>query len=159
MVFTRAYRQGRSKAIRPSNREWATAIICVNGEVWTLPLFLLLQGAFDIENWYTKSSYHAIGLSKLQAAVGQITIRVLNGLSTSKSILQARSKRAYRMVILSGHESHHSADFETYCKEKNIIALCLPAHTSHLTQPLDIGCFSTLNALMARKSTRLSKPI
>ena len=55
MVFTRAYRQGRSKAIRPSNREWATAIICVNGEVWTLPLFLLLQGAFDIANWYTKS--------------------------------------------------------------------------------------------------------
>ncbi|EDN98948.1 hypothetical protein SS1G_13807 [Sclerotinia sclerotiorum 1980 UF-70] len=41
MVVTSAERNGRSKAIQPGNREWATAIICGNGEGETIPPFLL----------------------------------------------------------------------------------------------------------------------
>jgi hypothetical protein len=37
------------------------------------------------------------------------------------------------MIVLDGHESHLSAEFEKYCQEKNIITLCLPAHSSHIT--------------------------
>jgi len=48
------------------------------------------------------------------------------------------------MIVLDGHKSHHSVQFKEFCKEKNIIALCLPAYSSYLTQPLDIGCFSIL---------------
>ena len=48
------------------------------------------------------------------------------------------------MLVLDGHESHISAEFEDYCKENNIITLCLPSHSSHLIQPLDVGCFSVL---------------
>ena len=48
------------------------------------------------------------------------------------------------MLVLDGHESHDSAAFQAYCKSNNIIPLCLPAHSSHLTQPLDVGCFSVL---------------
>ena len=32
----------------------------------------------------------------------------------------------------------------TFCSKHNIFLLRLPAHTSHLTQPLDVGCFSPL---------------
>jgi DDE superfamily endonuclease len=48
------------------------------------------------------------------------------------------------MIVLDGHESHLSSQFEDFCKEKNIITICLPPHSSHLTQPLDVGCFSVL---------------
>ena len=48
------------------------------------------------------------------------------------------------MLVLNGHESHVNADFEDYCKENNIITLYLPPHSSYLTQPLDVGCFSVL---------------
>jgi hypothetical protein len=48
------------------------------------------------------------------------------------------------MLVLDGHESHDSAAFQAYCKTNNIIPLCLPAHSSHLTQPLDVGCISVL---------------
>ena len=48
------------------------------------------------------------------------------------------------MLVLDGHKSHISTEFEDYCKENNIITLCLPLHSSHLTQPLDVGCFSIL---------------
>ena len=44
MVVTRTDRRGRGKAVQPSNREWATVIICVNGEGSSSPLFLVVQG-------------------------------------------------------------------------------------------------------------------
>ena len=48
------------------------------------------------------------------------------------------------MLILDGHESHISAEFDHYCEANKIIPLCLPPHSSHLTQPLDVGCFGPL---------------
>jgi hypothetical protein len=37
----------------------------------------------------------------------------------------------------------------------NIILLILPPHTSHLTQPLDVGIFSPLKKVMATEMTPL----
>jgi hypothetical protein len=34
--------------------------------------------------------------------------------------------------------------FQDICKDNNIITLCMPAHASHILQPLDVGCFSPL---------------
>jgi hypothetical protein len=48
------------------------------------------------------------------------------------------------MLVLDGHKSHISVDFENFCKEHNIIPICLPPHSSHLTQPLDVGFFGLL---------------
>jgi hypothetical protein len=31
------------------------------------------------------------------------------------------------------------------------MTLCLPAHSSHLTQPLDVGCFSVLKRVYSRQ--------
>jgi hypothetical protein len=48
------------------------------------------------------------------------------------------------MLILDGHESHVSAEFEQYCKEHNIIPISMPPHSFHLLQPLEVGLFSPL---------------
>jgi FtsZ-binding cell division protein ZapB len=66
-----------------------------------------------------------------------------------------RSVGTYRLLILDGHESHHSADFEAYCKEKKIIPLCMPPHSSHLLQPLDVGCFGPLKKAYGREIEHL----
>ena len=50
----------------------------------------------------------------------------------------------YRLLLLDGHESHNSTDFELYCKENNIITLCMLPHLSNLLQSLDTGCFGSL---------------
>jgi hypothetical protein len=57
----------------------------------------------------------------------------------------------YRMLVLDGHESHESVAFQEYCKSHNIITLGLPAYSSHLTQPLDVGCFSVLKRAYGRQ--------
>lgn len=53
--------------------------------------------------------------------------------------------------MLDRHKSHQSAEFEAFCKENNIVTLSLPIHLSHLTQPLDISCFSTLKKAYSRQ--------
>jgi len=52
---------------------------------------------------------------------------------------------------MDGHKSHESAEFQEYCRSNNIITLCLPPHSSHLTQPLDIGCFGPLKKAYGRE--------
>jgi hypothetical protein len=48
------------------------------------------------------------------------------------------------LLILDGHESHHSTEFELYYQQNNIITLCIPPHSSYLLQPLDVGYFGPL---------------
>ena len=56
-----------------------------------------------------------------------------------------------RLLILDGHESHHSLEFQEFCKENNIYTLCMPPHSSHLLQPLNVGCFSPLKRAYSRE--------
>ncbi|APA07191.1 hypothetical protein SS1G_04084 [Sclerotinia sclerotiorum 1980 UF-70] len=101
MVVTSSERNGRNKAIQSGNREWATAIICGNGEG-------------------------------------------LEWLKHFDKYTSQRRKSKYRMLVLDGYESHESIPFQSYCKSNDIICVKLPSHSSHLTQPLDVGCFSVL---------------
>jgi hypothetical protein len=48
------------------------------------------------------------------------------------------------MLIINGHKSHCSLEFQDYCKENKIITLCMPSHSLHLLQPLDVACFAPL---------------
>ena len=45
---------------------------------------------------------------------------------------------------MDGHSSHVSWQFLDYCLRKDIIPFCLPPHSTHLLQPLDVGLFSPL---------------
>ena len=46
--------------------------------------------------------------------------------------------------MFDGHESHVSLEFLEYCKSNKIVAICMPPHSTHLLQPLDVGVFSPL---------------
>src|SRR5437660_2163863 len=47
-----------------------------------------------------------------------------------------------RFLLLDGHTSHVSPQFIRALIDAKIEALCLPPHTTHLIQPLDVGVFS-----------------
>jgi hypothetical protein len=46
-----------------------------------------------------------------------------------------------KLLIMDNHGSHISLDIIDKAREHNIHILALPAHSSHLTQPLDVGVF------------------
>jgi hypothetical protein len=50
----------------------------------------------------------------------------------------------YSMLILDGHRSYLTPEFNCTCTENKIIPVCMPPYSSHLLQPLDVGCFAVL---------------
>jgi hypothetical protein len=62
-----------------------------------------------------------------------------------------RIKDAYYLLVLDRHKSHILVDFQRYCKENKIVTLYIPAHSSHLLQPLDVGCFGPLKRAYSKE--------
>ena len=48
--------------------------------------------------------------------------------------------------LLDGHSSHFEPTCIEYAKKKGVIIVCLPPHTAHECQPLDVSLFSALKA-------------
>jgi hypothetical protein len=144
MVVTRADRRGRGKQLQPGNREWATAIECICSDGFALPPFLIVQGKNHLASWYTDTNLPPSWVVKPSPNGWTDNETAMDWIRHFDQHTGVRRKGVYRMIVLDGHESHISAQFDQFCKEKNIITLCLPAHSSHLTQPCDVGCFSVL---------------
>ena len=45
---------------------------------------------------------------------------------------------------MDGHSAHISLAVSDFCKDHGIILYCLPAHCSHILQPLDIAVFGPI---------------
>jgi hypothetical protein len=57
---------------------------------------------------------------------------------------ESLTKGSYCMLIFDGHGSHVTQPFIDYCWEHQIRPFLLPAHNTHLLQPLDVGVFQSL---------------
>ena len=144
MVVTRSDRRGKAKSVQPGNREWATVIECINSSGWCIPPFVIVKGVYHLSNWTTESGYPDDWVIK----------PTLNGWTNNETGLdwiqhfdkhtKSRSTGGYRMLIIDGHESHISAEFDQYCKDNNIVTVSMPAHSSHILQPLDVALYSPL---------------
>jgi hypothetical protein len=49
-----------------------------------------------------------------------------------------------RLLLIDGYGSHNTFECVTYAKSHGIHLYCLPPHTTHFLQPLDVGCFQPL---------------
>ncbi|KAL9561247.1 hypothetical protein ACKAV7_014602 [Fusarium commune] len=155
MVVTGAKRRGRPKSVQPGNREWITVIQAINAEGQAIPPFIIGAGQYHLANWYRESSLPgdwAIATSPNGWTDNEIGLEWLKHFDRCTT---KQSKNRYRLLILDGHESHHSVDFERYCKANKIITLCMPPHSSHLLQPLDVGCFGLLKGAYGREIEHL----
>jgi hypothetical protein len=155
MVVTGSEKQGRPKSVQPGNRKWITVIQAINTEGQSIAPFIINAGQYHLANWYRECNLPGdwvIATSQNGWTNNQLGLKWLKHFNRSTT---NRSTGPYRLLILNGHESHHSADFKRYYKENKIITLYMPAHTSHLLQPLDIGCFRPLKKAYGREIEHL----
>ena len=54
------------------------------------------------------------------------------------------------LLVMDGHCSHMSLEVIQLAQENDIHLLCLPSHTSHLLQPLDVGVFKSLKSFYSK---------
>jgi len=50
------------------------------------------------------------------------------------------------VLLIDGHSSHIDIEASKLCRDNNILLYCLPPHSSHITQPLDVGFYGPLKA-------------
>jgi hypothetical protein len=151
MVVTISDGRSKAKLAQPGNREWATVIQGVNALGWAIPPFIILAAQYHLANWYTECNLPADW--RIATTDNGWTTNAV-GLDWIKHFdyhTAPRAKGKYRLLILDGHESHHSTEFELHCQQNNIITLCMPPHSSHLLQPLDVGCFGPLKQAYGRQ--------
>ncbi|KAH8623156.1 hypothetical protein IG631_22313 [Alternaria alternata] len=154
-VVTSSDTVGRAATVQPGNRDWVTTIECINASGWCLPPFVILSGKQHQASWY-----HNIPIDWVLAVSD-------NGWTTDELGVEwvkhfnrytaPRTHGVYRLLILDGHSSHATPEFDQYCTENKIITLCMPAHTSHLLQPLDVGCFSPLKRAYGHEIQELAR--
>jgi hypothetical protein len=143
LVITASERRGRPKAVQPGNREWVTVIQGINAAGWAIPPFIVFAGKHHLSAWYEEDIPRdwAIAVSDNGWTTNEIGVKWLEHFIKHT---EGKVVGAHRLLILDGHESHQSLEFRELCKENNIYTLCMPPHSSHLLQPLDVGCFSPL---------------
>ncbi|KAF4443607.1 hypothetical protein F53441_11390 [Fusarium austroafricanum] len=130
MVVTGSERQGRLKSLQPGNREWITVIQAINAEGQASAPFIVSAGQYHLANWYRECDLPGdwvIATSQNGWTNNELGLEWLKHFNRSSA---KRSNSRYRLLILDGHESHHSADFERYCNENKIITLFTDSNTT-----------------------------
>jgi hypothetical protein len=164
-VVTGSERRGRPKTVQQGDREWASIIASINAIGWAIPPFVIFQGKHHLSTWYKEPSIPGdwvINVSENGWTNNELGLKWLKHFDKHT---KGRTVGNYRLLILDGHESHNSVNFHQYCEEHKIVTLCMPPHSSHLLQPLDVGCFAPLKKaygrqaelLMRNKITRITK--
>jgi hypothetical protein len=156
-VVTSAESRNRPKTAQPGNREWVSIIQGINSFGWAIPPFIIFKGQNHLSAWYENSdlpSNWVITLSENGWTTNEIGYEWIQHFN---QYTKERTTGKYRLLILDGHESHISVQFQQYCKENNIITLCMPPHSSHLLQPLDVGCFSSLKTSYGKQIENLMR--
>ena len=151
LVITASERRARPKAVQPGGREWVTFIAGINAAGWSIPPFLIFTGKHHLSAWYEEAEIPrdwVIAVSDNGWTNNELGVAWIKHFDAHT---KTRVVGTRRLLILDGHESHHSLEFQEFCKEKNIYTLCMPPHSSHLLQPLDVGCFSPLKRAYSRE--------
>lgn len=87
-------------------------------------------------------------LTKWKKVLFLVPSRSLNDLFFLESIPSALSV----LIIEDGHSSHISIEVMNEACKNDVYLLCLPAHTTHILQPLDVAVFKSLKACKAISS-------
>jgi len=154
-VVTASERRGRPKAVQPGNREWTTVIQGINAKGWAIPPFIIFKARYHLSSWYKEEELPQdweIGVSNNGWTTNKLG---LDWLQHFDAHTKERTIGTYRLLVIDGHESHDSLEFQQYCKGNKIITVCMPAHSSHLLQPLDVGCFAPLKKAYGRQAEKL----
>jgi hypothetical protein len=139
----------------PEDREWVSIIEVISAAGQRLQCLVIFKGKHLQTTWFpVKDTPDWLYTTSENGWTSQkIGYEWLQRIFIPGSV---PSSKGYRLLILDGHGSHVPIDFMILCKEHKIHLLYLPAHASHLLQPLDLAPFSVLKTRYRRQISDLS---
>ena len=122
------------------NKSQITVIGCVSASGHAIPPFVIFDSKSLNKEW-TKGEVN--GITYGMSNKGWVDSELFCGWLTDHFLQFAVAARPL-LLVLDGHSSHYQPELVQYAKEKDVILFCLPPHTTHESQPLDISVFKPL---------------
>jgi len=138
----------------PENREWASIIECISATGKKLRPAVIFKGKNLQSTWFPSTIpdwlYATSENGWTSNAIGTEWLQRIFLPDTTPS------EDRWRMLILDGHGSHIDLEFLWICKQNKVRLLFLPAHSSHILQPLDLSVFSVVKRFYRQQIQELS---
>jgi hypothetical protein len=149
-IFCRRGLRNPHKTVASSTKTMYTVQVCCSAIGEFLPMYIVFKGKHLYENWChggpddTRYNCSPSGWMEAEQFCEWFQKVFVSGTSHLDGA---------KLLIFDGHSSHISPQVVQLAVENNIELLCLPAHTSSILQPLDVGVFKTVKAA-SRKCLR-----
>ena len=141
----------------PGRTEWVTVLECICGDGSKISPLVIFKGESIQTSWIPSESemngdwsWSSNTKGWTCDAIGEDWIRTVFKLG-----IHTKAGGATRLLVVDGHGSHVTVPFIRFCIDHEILVLLLPLHSSHLTQPLDVGIFSPLKRRMSEELDKI----
>ena len=127
--------------INPENRNYITSIECIGSIGKTVPPMLLVSGVNILHKWCHHNDLDGdimIGITETGYVNDNTAFEWLQHFINH---IQNKRCDAWLLVIIDGYGSHITLPFYNLANKNKIVLFRLRPHSTHLTQPLNIGVF------------------
>jgi len=135
----------------PGRQEWVSVIECISMDGSALPPLIIFKGKTLSSRWIPHNTpkdwffcCNTEGWTSNEHAKKWL-------LEDFEPKTWEKAAGRTRLLVFDGHGSHTTPDIIRHCILNRIRLALLPSHSSHLTQLLDIGVFSSMKAHMTRE--------
>lgn len=133
------------------SREFVTVLETINAVGEVLPPFIVWQGKTHREGYYGVGGCHDDDATFACSPSGYMDEDLGFSYMSEHFYTHTKPKRTkksppiHRLLIVDGHCSHTYWRVVEFALNHDIHMLCLPSHSTHFMQPLDVGCFGILS--------------
>jgi len=147
-AIVRASTNSRNKVIlTDGNGEFSSSLETISAEGHVIPPFVVWANKVHCDGWYTTGDTRPGTFSRSHSGYMDDDLG-LDYISKHFDPYTAPPRAEgpiWHMFIVDGHSSHVAYPVVEYGLDHNIVIYCLPPHTTHLMQPLDVACFAPLS--------------
>jgi len=135
------------------SREWVTIIECISATGESIRPLVIFRGKTLQQQHYPDNNLEDYASWDFEPSDNGWTSNEIALKWLKRSFLPgtARDPPEPRLLIMDGHGSHQTDEFMWECFQNDVFALYLPAHTSHVLQPLDLSVFGVVKAIYRRE--------
>ena len=129
----------------PDNRDYCTAVETISASGTAIPPLIILKATNILLKWSQNNLDGACQLGASESGYSNDDL-ALDWLQHFIDSTRKTRVGRYILLIVDGFGSHMTLQFFRLATASNIILFKLPAHSTHITQPLDVGVFQPYKA-------------
>lgn len=126
---------------RDDSQEIIGVVECVSATGHVVPPMLIVPSKSYREKWCAETDVEPEYLVTASTARSVTPRLMVSWLEHFDKMTRLRKTGRYRLLLVEGRDSHFTYEFLKAAEEKEIVIFCMPAHTRHILQPLEVVIF------------------